>query len=415
MPIVHDMISDRIEREIDRKHRALAHVLDEKARRMWAGAEARALGHGGVAAVARATGLAESTVRTGRAEVSQRGRKSNSTRTRQQGGGRKSIKQTDPTLMEALESLVEPTTRGDPMSPLKWTCKSVRNLAEAVNRQGHHVSFRTVAKMLNELGYSLQGVRKSTEGKQHPDRDVQFHHINERVKAFQRQGQPVISVDCKKKELVGNFANKGREYRPKGQPDKVRVHDFQDKDLGKAIPYGVYDITENEGWVSVGTDHETSQFAVESIRRWWRRMGQKVYPKATKLLIVGDGGGGNGSRVRLWKLELQRLADQLSLPISVSHFPPGTSKWNKIEHRMWSRVTENWRGRPLLSHEVIVNLIANTTTRTGLKIRARLDERKYPTKIEVTDEQMKQVKLKPDTFHGNDWNYTILPTKNKNR
>ena len=241
------------------------------------------------------------------------------------------------------------------------------------------------------------------------------HTINERVKAFQRQGQPVISVDCKKKELVGDFANKGREYRPAGQPEKVRVHDFQDKELGKAIPYGVYDITENEGWVSVGTDHETAEFAVESIRRWWYRMGRKAYPRATQLLIVADGGGGNGSRVRLWKLELQRLANKLRVPISVSHFPPGTSKWNKIEHRMWSRVTENWRGRPLLSHEVIVNLIANTTTRTGLRIQSQLDKGTYPTKIEVTDKQMNQVKLEPDTFHGQDWNYTILPTKSKNR
>ena len=415
MPIVDDMISAKIEKEIERKHQALKHVLDEKARRLWAGAEARALGHGGVATVARATNLAESTIRMGRAEVSKGGRKPHSKRIRRHGAGRKSIEQTHPTLKDALESLVEPTTRGDPMSPLKWTCKSVRKLAEELNRQGHSVSFRTLSSILRELGYRLQATRKTKEGKQHPDRDDQFCHINERVKAFQRQGQPVISVDCKKKELVGDFANKGREYRPAGQPEKVRVHDFQDKELGKAIPYGVDDITENEGWVSVGTDHETAEFAVESIRRWWYRMGRKAYPRATQLLIVADGGGGNGSRVRLWKLELQRLANKLRVPISVSHFPPGTSKWNKIEHRMWSRVTENWRGRPLLSHEVIVNLIANTTTRTGLRIQSQLDKGTYPTKIEVTDKQMNQVKLEPDTFHGQDWNYTILPTKSKNR
>lgn len=415
MPIVQDMISTKIEKEIARKHQSLRHVLDEKARRMWAGAEARSLGHGGVAAIARATGLAESTIRIGRAEVSKRGPKPTTTRIRRLGAGRKSIEQTDPFLKEALEHLVECTTRGDPMSPLKWTCKSVRNLSEALNCQGHQASFRTIAKILGELGYSLQAVRKTTEGKQHPDRDAQFRHINERVKAFQQLGQPVISVDCKKKELVGDFANKGREYHCKGKPENVRVYDFPDKDLGKAIPYGVYDITENEGWVSVGTDHETAQFAVETIRRWWRQMGVKAYPKATKLLIVADGGGSNGSRVRLWKVELQRLANRLSLPISVSHFPPGTSKWNKIEHRMWSRVTENWRGRPLLSHEVIVNLIANTSTTTGLRIRAQVDKGTYPTKIEVTEEQISQVKLVPDTFHGQDWNYTIVPVKNKNR
>lgn len=405
------MIAPDVERQIKKKYQALQPVLNEKARRLWAGAEARALGHGGVATVSRATGLAESTVRIGRAEVMRPGRKPNVTRVRQEGAGRKLLEENDLELLATVEELVEATTRGDPMSPLRWTCKSTRNLAEELNRLGHDIGYRTVAKLLIHQGYSLQATRKAKEGKQHPDRDAQFNHINKRVKKFQREGQPVISVDCKKKEQIGDFANKGREYHLKGKPEKVRVHDFVDKDLGKAIPYGVYDLTGNEGWVSVGTDHETAQFAAESIRRWWSRMGKKTYPKAKKLLIVADGGGGNGSRSRLWKIEVQRLSTKLGIPISVSHFPPGTSKWNKIEHRMWSQVTANWRGRPLVSHEVVVNLIANTTTKTGLRIKAQLDTQKYPTKIKVSDEELARVNLVPDSYHGEDWNYTIEPEK----
>ena len=396
-----------MENEIRRKFQALKHVLNERARRLWAGTEARALGHGGVTAVARATGLSESTVRLGRSEVMRPGRKPQSTRVRQPGAGRRPLEERDPKLLASLQSVIEGSARGDPMSPLLWTCKSTRKIAEELNLQGHTIAYRTVAKLLGELGYSLQGTRKETEGKQHPDRDAQFNHINERVAQFQREGQPVISVDCKKKELVGDFANKGQEYHRKGEPVRVRVHDFIDKELGKAIPYGVYDLTENVGWVSVGTDHETPQFAVETIWRWWCQMGRKTYPKAKKLLIVADGGGGNGSRVRLWKVELQRLANKWGIPVSVSHFPPGTSKWNKIEHRLWSQITQNWRGRPLVSHEVIVNLIANTTTKTGLQVSAELDPNKYPLKIKVSDKELSAVNLIPDSYHGEDWNYTV--------
>jgi len=409
------MIATGVERELARKYQAVKHMLNEKARRLWAGAEARALGHGGVAAVSRATGLAESTIRIGRAEVTRPGRRPKSARVRQEGAGRKFLEESDRDLLAALEVLVEDTTRGDPMSPLRWTCKSTRKLADELNRRGHVIGYRTVATLLGHLDYSLQGTRKVKEGKQHPDRDGQFTHINERVKEFQQEGQPVVSVDCKKKELVGDFANKGREYRRRGRPERVRVHDFIDEDLGKAIPYGVYDLAENAGWVSVGTDHETAQFAVESIRRWWDRMGEKTYPQAKQLLIVADGGGGNGSRSRLWKIELQRLSTELGILISVSHFPPGTSKWNKIEHRMWSHVTENWRGRPLVSHEVIVKLIANTKTNAGLRIKAQLDKRKYATKIKVSDKELARVNLVPDSYHGDDWNYTIQPDKLTNR
>ena len=294
------------------------------------------------------------------------------------------------------------------MSPLRWTCKSTRKLSDELVQQGHPVGYRTVARLLGEeLDYSLQSTRKTKEGRQHPDRDGQFLHINQRVKTFFKQNQPVISIDCKKKEKIGDFANAGHEYRPQGRPEKASAHDFAKE---KAIPFGIYDLARNTGWVNVGTDHETAQFAVESIRRWWRYVGRIAYPKADKLLVVADGGGGNGSRVRLWKVELQRLANKLGLPIAVSHFPPGTSKWNKIEHRMWNHVTANWRGRKLVSQEVVVNLIANTTSRNGLRIKARLDARKYPTKIKVSDEQVAKVNLIPDKYHGRDWNYTIAPS-----
>ena len=330
-------------------------------------------------------------------------------RTRMPGGGRKSLIEHDPRLIEALESLVEPTRRGDPMCPLRWTCKSTRKLADALSGKGHEVSHTKVAQLLRSLEYSLQGTRKNLEGASHPDRDAQFRYINRCVKAFQRAGQPVISVDAKKKELVGPFANKGREYQPKGEPELVRTHDFADKELGKVCPYGIYDVTDNLGWVSVGVDHDTAQFAVESIRRWWNHMGAPCYPHAKALLITADGGGSNSSRNRLWKVELQKLANKIGLVIYVRHFPPGTSKWNKIEHRMFCHITKNWRGRPLINHEVIVNLIANTTTDAGLKIQAELDENNYPTGISVSDQDLAAVNLIPARFHGTDWNYAIKP------
>jgi hypothetical protein len=304
--------------------------------------------------------------------------------------------------------VVEPVTRGDPMSPLRWTCKSAARLAEELHRQGHAVSERTVNRLLHALGYSLQSNRKTLEGRQHPDRDAQFQYLNRRVKTFQRQGQPVVSVDAKKKELVGQFRNGGREWQPLGQPERVKVHDFPDEELGKVIPYGVYDMVANTGWVSVGVDHDTAEFAVETLRRWWHHMGHETYPQATRLLITADGGGSNGSRCRLWKVELQKLADELGLQLSVCHFPPGTSKWNKIEHRMFCHITENWRGRPLVSREVVVNLIGHTTTKTGLEIRSALDETRYPTGREITDEQMEDLAIKREKFHG-EWNYTLNP------
>jgi hypothetical protein len=316
----------------------------------------------------------------------------------------------DPTLWDALERLIDPATRGDPMSPLRWTCKSTRELAKALQAQGHVLSAGVVADLLRDLDYSLQGAAKTMEGKQQADRDAQFQYISRLTKRHLRRKLPVISVDTKKKELVGPYKNGGREWQPKGEPEQVKVHDFVDKKLGKAIPYGVYDLARNEGWVSVGSDHDTASFAVETIRRWWHRMGHARYPHADQLLICADGGGSNGSRVRLWKVELQRLADELGLAIKVCHFPPGTSKWNKIEHRLFSFITMNWRGRPLVSHEVIVNLISSTKNSKGLKVRAQMDRGTYPTKIKVTDQAMDQVNLKPHTFHG-EWNYTIAPKR----
>ncbi len=406
------MIDASVVRALARKYKSLRCELDERARRLWAASEALALGHGGVAAVSRATGLAESTIRIGRRELKQQRQDEadrGPRRVRRSGGGRKRLTETDSTLLSALDALVEPTTRGDPMSPLRWTCKSTRILAGELTRQGHRISHTKVAQLLGELNYSLQGTRKTKEGASHPDRNAQFEYVNRTVRRFQERGQPVVSVDTKKKELVGDFANKGREYQPKGRPEKVRTHDFADKELGKFIPYGVYDMTGNCGWVSVGIDHDTAQFAVETLRRWWIQMGRPVYPKATEVLVTADGGGSNGSRSRLWKVEIQRLVDETGLTISVCHFPPGTSKWNKIEHRMFCHITENWRGRPLISHEVAVNLIANTTTKAGLYIKAQLDQGRYPTGLKVTDEQMKNINLHPADFHGKDWNYTIKP------
>jgi hypothetical protein len=394
---------------IKRKFNRLESELDERGRRCWAANEALELGHGGIKAVAQATGLGERTIRRGCEEMRQVRPTAghDKRRIRQPGGGRKSLPAIDPDLVMALEALVDPNTRGAPMSPLRWTCKSTRKLAKALAEQGHEVSHTRVAQLLADMDYSLQGTLKTLDEVSHPDRNNQFRYINRCVKVFQHAGQPVISVDAKKKELVGNFANAGREYRPQGKPEQVKIHDFADPQLGKVCPYGVYDPTHNQGWVSVGIDHDTAQFAVESIRRWWEHMGKECYSQAHALLITADGGGSNASRNRLWKVELQKFADETGLVIYVRHFPPGTSKWNKIEHRMFCHITENWRGRPLISHEVIVNLIGHTTTDTGLTIQAELDENTYPTGIKVSDEDLKRVNLLPARFHGKDWNYAI--------
>jgi hypothetical protein len=400
---------------IELKYRALACVLDERARRHWAATEARAYGWGGVSAVSDATGMSPNTIRKGLAEVAAAQDEPDvevTSRLRKAGGGRKRLSDTDPQLNEELDRLVAPLTRGDPQSPLRWTCKSTSHLAQELSSQGHPISARAVAHLLNDAGYSLQGNRKTLEGATHPDRNTQFEYINAKVKRFQRRGQPVISVDTKKKELVGPYKNNGREWQRKGEPERVDVHDFPDPELGKVIPYGVFDMSRNEGWVSVGIDHDTAQFAAQAIGRWWQKMGAKRYPHAKELLITADGGGSNGSRCRLWKVELQALAARLGLPIQVSHFPPGTSKWNKIEHRMFCHITQNWRARPLVSHEVIVNLIANTTTQAGLKIRAELDRGKYPIGIKISDAELASLNLKLDKFHG-DWNYSVLPMRKK--
>lgn len=405
------MVEIAVIESLRRKFNRMKAELDERGYRCWAATEALELGRGGIKAVAKATGLGERTVRRGCEQL--RGGDDHTRfevrRIRKPGGGRKALTACDPKVLAALEALVEPTTRGDPMSPLRWTCKSTRKLAKTLTDQGHEISHTKVAELLGYLDYSLQGTRKNLEGTSHPDRDAQFRYINRCVKTFQRAGQPVISVDAKKKELVGPFANRGREYQVKGQPEQVRTHDFADKELGKVCPYGVYDLTDNRGWVSVGVDHDTAQFAVESIRRWWARMGKVCYPDAKALLITADGGGSNASRNRLWKVELQKLAEETRLAIYVRHFPPGTSKWNKIEHRMFCHITQNWRGRPLISQEVIVNLIGNTTTETGLTITAELDKNTYPTGIAVSDHDLQAVNLVPAKFHGKDWNYAINP------
>ena len=398
-------------RQIRTRYRALTALMDERMRRQWGATEAQTYGWGGVSAVSDATGMSRNTIKRGLAELALRKKNPRavvSSGLRKKGGGRKRLTETDPGLTEALNWLVEPTSRGDPMSPLRWTCKSTAHLAEELSRQGHPIGAWTVGNMLNASGYSLQSNRKTKEGGSHPDRNAQFEHINTTVKRFQQRGEPVISVDTKKKELVGAFKNGGREWQPKGKPDEVLVHDFVDKELGKVIPYGVFDLSQNEGWVSVGIDHDTAQFAVQAIGRWWQKMGSRRYPRAKELLITADGGGSNGSRCRLWKVTLQELAVHLGLPIHVCHFPPGTSKWNKIEHRMFSHITQNWRGRPLVSHEVIINLIANTTTKAGLKIRAELDRGNYPVGIKISDAELSGLNLKLAKFHG-DWNYTLLP------
>jgi Rhodopirellula transposase DDE domain len=393
---------------VRKKFERLADVLDERGRRVWATVEAEALGYGGQSIVAKATGLSRTTLYHEGLEKAQDPTANHRVRIRATGGGRKKLIQQEPKLLAALEALVEPTTRGDPESALRWTCRSTRQLAAALKAQGYRIGHQTVASLLDDLGYSLQGNQKTTEGSSHPDRDAQFKYIQRRVEEFQSRGQPVVSVDTKKKEHVGDFKNNGKEWRPKGNPERVRVYDFVDKTLGKANPYGVYDTTANVGWVSVGVDHDTAEFAVETLRRWWEKMGCLRYPAATELLVTADGGGSNGTRVRLWKIALQRLADQTGLRISVCHFPPGTSKWNKIEHRMFSYISLNWRGKPLISHEVIVNLIAGTTTRTGLIIQAELDTNVYPKGIQVTDKELEKVQIQKADFHG-EWNYTILP------
>jgi transposase len=405
-------MQNSITQAIAAKFAILSPLLDERARRLWAAVEARAIGRGGISQVAEATRLSPATIRAGLQElahpVSPPAPQAMVERVRRPGGGRKPLGAHDPYLVRALETLLDPVTRGDPMSLLRWTCKSAAKLSVALQTQGHAVSERTVNRLLHDLGYSLQANRKTLEGRAHPDRDTQFQYINRRAKTFQKQGQPMISVDTKKKELVGQFRNGGHEWYPQGQPEEVQGHDFPDKELGKVIPYGVYDEATNSGWVSVGIDHDTAEFAVETVRRWWRHMGSEVYPQAKRLLITADGGGSNGSRCRLWKVELQKLADEIGLRISVCHFPPGTSKWNKIEHRMFCHITENWRGRPLVSREVVVNLIGHTTTKTGLAIRSALDENRYPTGREVTAQQMERLSIKQDKFHG-EWNYTLQP------
>jgi transposase len=400
--------------DIQHRFRSLSPFLDERMRRLVAAAESEAIGYGGVSAVARATGVSRRAITEGIKELretkkTKRGDPALS-RIRREGAGRKRSIEKDPTLLEDLDQLVDPVTRGDPESPLRWTCKSVRNLAEELQREGHEVSYQTVGELLHDLNYSLQANQKTLEGSQHADRNEQFEFINRKAQRYLKQGAPVISVDTKKKELVGDFKNAGREWQVKGEPEPVRIHDFEIRqpDKGKVAPYGVYDLARNEGWVNVGVDHDTAAFAVESIRRWWHLMGEPSYPKAKRLLITADAGGSNGSRVRLWKWELQNLADETGLEISVCHFPPGTSKWNKIEHRLFSFISQNWRGKALVSHEVIINLIAATTSKTGLGVKSALDTNSYPDKIRISDQQMAELRLKRDGFHG-DWNYRLLP------
>ena len=398
----------KLEAAIRAKYLALEGVLNERARRLWAATESRTIGYGGDAVVASATGLARATIRAGREELKKG--EAVTGRQRRLGGGRKALALVQEGWVEALERMVAPTTRGDPMSPLQWTCKSTRNLAAELRHEGFVVSHTSVGKKLHELGYSLHALRKNQEGTDHPDRNAQFEHISAMVEDFQARNQPVISVDTKKKELVGNFRNAGREWQPTGRPEEVNVHDFPDDAVGKAIPYGVFDMTRNEAWVSVGRDHDTPAFAVASIRQWWKTMGLPAYPSATELLITADAGGSNGYRTRAWKKELQELADDTRLSIHVCHFPPGTSKWNKIEHRLFCHITQNWRGKPLTSFETVVNLIGRTRTTKGLRVKARLDKKQYPTGVEITKAEMKRLALRKDHFHG-DWNYLLEPRR----
>lgn len=392
---------------IRRRFDALDPVLDEQARRRFAAAEARVLGRGGVTLVSKVTGIARSTINRGIADIEEN-RSAGEGRVRRPGGGRRSKTQEDPTLLDDLQSLLEASTRGDPMSPLLWTSKSLDKLCAALKGMQHQVCPNVVAKLLRTLGYSLQSNRKTREGSKHPDRDAQFQYLDARMKEHMLEQSPVISVDTKKKELVGDFKNAGQELRPKASPEEVRVHDFIDRDLGRAVPYGIYDIADNKGWVSVGVDHDTAAFAVNTIRRWWSTMGQERYPNAKRLMITADGGGSNGARVRLWKIELQKFADEIGIPVMVCHLPPGTSKWNKIEHRLFAFITKNWRGKPLVSHRTIVQLIGATTTRKGLAVRAELDTNSYPAGIKVSDAEMAALAIHRHDFHG-DWNYTLQP------
>jgi transposase len=400
---------------IQRRFELLERHLDERQRRLVAAAEVEALGARGISVVSRSTGVSRQAIRRGMQELREAVEpRTGEQRIRKPGGGRKRATEKDQSLVTDLERLVEPTTRGDPESPLRWTCKSVRQLADELQRKGHRASHQLVSELLHEMGYSLQANRKTIEGASHPDRDAQFEHINRRVRLSLRAGDPVVSVDTKKKELVGNFKNGGRELRPQGNPEKVLVHDFVIPELGRAIPYGVYDLASNSGWVSVGIDHDTASFAVESIRRWWRSMGRALYRGHKRLLITADAGGSNGPRVRLWKTELQRLANELGMEISVCHFPPGTSKWNKIEHRLFSFISMNWRGKPLTTYQVIVSLIAATKTAKGLNVKAKLDSKAYPAGVKVSDAEVDRVNLRPARFHG-DWNYTVEPTASQRK
>ena len=405
-----------VEAEIRARYQKLKGSMTERARRLFVANEAMACGHGGIAAAARATGMAPSAIGRGIADVRAieggTGERLAPSRSRRPGAGRKKTTEKDPTLLTDLKELVEAATRGDPESPLLWTARSQRNLVEALKKQKHETSMKMVSRLLKELGYSLQANSKRIEGNQHPDRNAQFENINEKVRRQLERNEPVVSVDTKKKELVGNHKNGGQELRPKGQPESVEVHDFIGEN-GKVAPYGVYDIGKNEAWVSVGINHDTAEFSVEAIRTWWKEMGVAMYATASLLFITADGGGSNGYRLRLWKVELQKLANEIGIPISVSHFPPGTSKWNKIEHRLFSFITKNWRGKPLVSHQVIVDMISATTTKTGLKVKARIDPRQYKTGRRVSNAELAEVHLNPDKFHG-EWNYTITPAQFEN-
>jgi hypothetical protein len=396
--------------ELQRKFASILPNLDERQRRLVAAAEARSLGYGGIRRVSRASGISHTAIRRALGQLDAPPPPAG--HVRWPGGGRKKVRDKSPTILTALEELIAPEARGDPMSPLRWTCKSTRQLAEALAQKGFAVSHRVAGELLHHLGYSLQANSKTREGKQSPDRDAQFRYISKTSGRYIAAGWPVISVDTKKKELVGDFKNGGREWQPKGRPEEVQVHDFPDPRVGRAIPYGVYDLGWDLGWVNVGVDHDTASFAVEGIRQWWSGMGQETYPGAGHLLICADGGGSNGYRVRLWKVELQAFADESGLEVTVCHYPPGTSKWNKIEHRLFSHITMNWRGRPLVSHQVVVELIAATKTAAGLEVEARLDTRSYPTKVKVTKEQLERVLLERHAFHG-EWNYTIKPRATK--
>jgi hypothetical protein len=397
---------------VRRKFELLRPLMNERMRRHWAACEALTLQRGGVTLVAQATGLSRTTIWAGLRELRHPDEMPDTDlppeRSRHAGAGRPFLEKADPALVKDLQALVEATTRGDPQSPLLWTCKSTRNLAAELQRQGHSVSYRTVAALLHDLDYSLQANRKTREGSSHPDRDAQFEHINRQVRLFQKAGQPVVSADTKKRELIGDFKNPGQEWRPAGAPEEVRAKDFPDEELGKVTPAGVYDLSSNEGWVSVGIDHNTAPFVTETIRRWWCEMGKPLYPKADRLLVTVDAGGSNGYRNRLWKVALQELVDTIGLSITICHFPPGTSKWNKIEHRMFCHITKNWRGKPLRSRAVVVNLIGSTKTKAGLHIEAELDPNAYETGVEVSDEELSAVRMKKDKFHG-EWNYTISP------